>query len=483
MDEEQQRENTAAVTPIELGPITPPRMDTPSPPIARVPLPPTRLWEPPQPPSVVAPEQGPRDAVQEGTEDAGPVHDEMRREDPNGQDNDEIQPAPREAPLSPPYRPPQLSAAAAALANAVTPGRIDERFRGSRYGPESQLLQSPLGASHRRTTTESELARHVEDLEQERFALQQGLESSHRVAEQLAQELDALNAAQNDRAGALEGAERAAAEATTRAQAAEEALAAAIADRDVANSAASEASQRSEGLAAEVVHLEEELLRLRSREIKAATETEDIQREAEQRGRRLASTERELQEMRAAIEALAEEKRSLIVKLRRAANAASATNGDHSSSRQPRPRGRQDPADTAPQRAQEEDAPTTGDSVPSDACLHMLGSINTSIDALLRERRQLAAAAREHAAAAEEATAERNALRARLDVQTQQLELVVSRQAAAAGAGRTVANGQVAVPVEEVGMGDSEYFVDRALSLLVSIFVGTPSSTRPVSQL
>ena len=228
---------------------------------------------------------------------------------------------------------------------------------------------------------------------------------------------------------------------------------------------------------------------MRSKQIKAQADAEDAQGSMRARERRAEVAERELQEMRAAVEALKEEKRKLIVKWRRAAAAVEAAaereeNGVHARAEQQPPR--PSAAETvtvaaAGLPADEADIPAC----PPEAHRRLLASIHERVDALLVERAALQEEAAATAAVASAAAAERDELRARLDAQTRQMELAVSREAllAARGAGGAAANGngQVAFPKPSESDAQDEYFVDRALSLLVSIFVGAPK--RQVSTL
>ncbi|KAL3679165.1 hypothetical protein R1sor_022121 [Riccia sorocarpa] len=164
------------------------------------------------------------------------------------------------------------------------------------------------------------LEQHIEDLTQEKFSLQRGLDAARALAETLAQENSALTEDYNKQ-GALvnefkEEMERLKGE--IRAQ--DVVVRNVISEKDRALQECKAAVERAQALAAEVIALEEKVLKSRSQELKLQRERESLAGDAESQKRQVAALDKDRANLRSLVEALQEEKTLLQAHLRKAVN-------------------------------------------------------------------------------------------------------------------------------------------------------------------
>ncbi|KAG0451333.1 hypothetical protein HPP92_013733 [Vanilla planifolia] len=165
--------------------------------------------------------------------------------------------------------------------------------------------------------TFSALEQHIEDLTQEKFALQRALDTSRTVAESLATENSSLTESYNQQAKLVielrSDIERLREEVKDQLGAVES-LKLEYANAQLECNAADE---RAKILAAEVIGLEEKALRLRSNELKLEKQIEGLSSETASYKRKLSSLEKERQDFQSTINAMQEEKKLLQSKLRK----------------------------------------------------------------------------------------------------------------------------------------------------------------------
>ncbi|KAL2613714.1 hypothetical protein R1flu_025406 [Riccia fluitans] len=162
------------------------------------------------------------------------------------------------------------------------------------------------------------LEQHIEDLTQEKFSLQRGLDTARALAETLAQENSALTEDYNKQ-GALvnefkEEVERLKGE--IRAQAVLYKNVSSEKDRALLECKA--AVGRAQALAAEVIALEEKVLKSRSQELKLQREMESLAVDTDSQKRQVAALDKDRANLRSLVEALQEEKTLLQTRLRNA---------------------------------------------------------------------------------------------------------------------------------------------------------------------
>ncbi|XP_075516382.1 protein BLISTER-like isoform X2 [Primulina tabacum] len=166
----------------------------------------------------------------------------------------------------------------------------------------------------------STLEQHIEDLTQEKFSLQRGLEASRALAESLASENSALTDSYNQQ-GSLVHQLKADLEklhGEIKLQLVElEAVKLEYANAQLECNAADE---RAKLLASEVIGLEEKALRLRSNELKLQRQLENYQAAISSDRKKMSSLEKECQDLHSTINALQEEKKILQSRLLKASS-------------------------------------------------------------------------------------------------------------------------------------------------------------------
>ncbi|CAM6105658.1 unnamed protein product [Calypogeia fissa] len=176
----------------------------------------------------------------------------------------------------------------------------------------------------------SMLEQHIEDLTQEKFSLQRGLDSARALAETLAKENSALTEDFNNQ-GALVNDLKAEIE---RLQGEIRAQTVVVknmkGERDKAVQDSKGAVERAQALAAEVIALEEKVLRARSQELKLQREMESLSAETEAQKRQMTALDKDRANLKTLMEALQEEKGLLQTQIRKATAGGSSRDPSHS---------------------------------------------------------------------------------------------------------------------------------------------------------
>ncbi|BBN16766.1 hypothetical protein MPTK1_7g09100 [Marchantia polymorpha subsp. ruderalis] len=211
-------------------------------------------------------------------------------------------------PKTSPYRP--NSRSTAALESPTQTKKVAE--------PVDQNWQLPPTKSA--VDDFSMLEQHIEDLTQEKFSLQRGLDAARALADTLVQENSAL-AEDYNKQGALVNELK---DETERQNGEMRAQAVVVknlkSERDKAIQESKAAVGRAQALAAEVIALEEKVLRSRSQELKLHREMESLSADTESQKRQITSLEKDRANLRSLVEALQEEKSLLQARLRKAVN-------------------------------------------------------------------------------------------------------------------------------------------------------------------
>ncbi|KAL0349079.1 UNVERIFIED_CONTAM: 7-hydroxymethyl chlorophyll a reductase, chloroplastic [Sesamum angustifolium] len=168
------------------------------------------------------------------------------------------------------------------------------------------------------------LEQHIEDLTQEKFSLQRALEASRALAESLASENSALTESFNQQGSVVNqlkfDLEILQQEIKTQLVELE------AVKREYANAQmeCNAADERAKLLASEVIELEEKALRLRSNELKLERQLENTQAEISSYRKKMASLDKDRQDLQSTIDALQEEKKLLQSKLRKASSSGNS---------------------------------------------------------------------------------------------------------------------------------------------------------------
>eukprot|EP00897_Mesotaenium_endlicherianum_P000789 jgi/Mesen1/10710/ME000090S10166 len=227
-------------------------------------------------------------------------------------------------------------------------GKAEDKAAAARTSASSHLSTAASGNSEF-----AALEQYIEDLTQEKFALQRALDAARALAESLAQENSALTDDFNNQL----------------------VMASARSERERAVQECAAANERSQALAAEVIALEERVLKLRSRELKAERDLEALSADTHSQRRTIAALEKDRANLRSLISNLQEEKGVLQQRIRKATVGGVLHDMRSSSSLSP-PAASSPPPGAATAETQSDDAAASsarsheeGEAAPSSASL------------------------------------------------------------------------------------------------------------------
>lgn len=357
--------------------------------------------------------------------------------------------------------------------------------------------------SRRQNEDFAALEQHIEDLTQEKFSLQRALEASKALTESLATENSSLTESYNQQASIVNQlkAEIDRLQGEIKARLVE--LESTKAEYMNAQLECNAADERAKLLASEVIGLEEKALRLRSNELKLERELENASAEIASNKKKLASLDKECQDLLQTIDALQEEKKLLQSKLRRASASGVSVDINKGSAKKD--------ASTSTNDLGPDAAGFVGDSsehASSDVQVHgdtedllllqnrlasyedfamiippdqaqMIQNINSLMSEIKAEKEELM-----QALVAEVSTTTRlkdlnKELSQKLEIQTQRLELLTSQSMAS---GNTTAREptESRIARESVAYADEgDEVVERVLGWIMKLFPGGPSKRRP----
>ncbi|MCO5560870.1 hypothetical protein L7F22_014490 [Adiantum nelumboides] len=356
------------------------------------------------------------------------------------------------------------------------------------------------------------LEQHIDDLTQEKFALQRALEAARSLADSLSQQNSALTEDFNSQAAIInqlqEGLEKKNEEVTAQSLV----LSSLMMERERAQQENNSAVERSQILAGEVIGLEEKVLRLRSSELKLQKELENLKADNDSFRVQLATLDKDRQNLRTVIEALQEDKKLMQSQLQKALaggdslNAARLKEGSQSDLRdaststedlvnqiQNTPtllsmaQTRVDAGEPASSSMAVSVPDSLGVSLPSTFAtlsaedFRAIDSIDKLITELSMEKEALVDLLRRESAKATEFEALSIELSKKLETQTQRFELAVA-QNMAYGGNAVTANSIEIESRENDYVDEGDEVVERVLGWIMRIFPGG-SSRRQSSKL
>ncbi|XP_073053513.1 protein BLISTER-like isoform X2 [Primulina eburnea] len=341
----------------------------------------------------------------------------------------------------------------------------------------------------------STLEQHIEDLTQEKFSLQRGLEASRALAESLASENSALTDSYNQQ-GSLVHQLKADLEklhGEIKLQLVElEAVKLEYANAQLECNAADE---RAKLLASEVIGLEEKALRLRSNELKLERQVENYQAEISSDRKKMSSLEKECQDLHSTINALQEEKKILQSRLLKASSSEKSYDTKKTPSTKKDVSTSTEDLDNTMEASNSENLVTAslpGDrysqlllenrlpsleslslTVPSDH-MRMIQNINTLIAELAMEKDHLTRALSAESSQSSTLTELNKELTRKLEVQTQRLELLTTQSMTNNNVPpRRPDTRDVRDNIAYADEGDE--VVERVLGWIMKLFPGGPS--------
>ncbi|KAL8048331.1 hypothetical protein ABFS82_07G056600 [Erythranthe guttata] len=337
------------------------------------------------------------------------------------------------------------------------------------------------------------LEQHIEDLTQEKFSLQRALEASRALSESLASENSALTDSFNQQGSVVNQLkfELENLQDEIKAQLVE--LEAVKIEYGNAQLECNAADERAKLLASEVIGLEEKALRLRSNELKLERQLENTRAEISSYKKKMSSIEKDRQDLQSTIDALQEEKKLLLSKLRKASSSGKSTDFNKTTKDISTSTDDIDTDTTTETSALlEDDAPSSQisheninlsleglpmENIPSDQ-MRMIQNINTLIAELALEKDQLVQDLSAESSQSSKLLELNKELTRKLEAQTQRLELLMAQSMANANTQPRLVDPRT-VPENTAYADEGDEVVERVLGWIMKLFPGGPSRRRP----
>ncbi|KAL7145100.1 hypothetical protein ABFS83_07G056800 [Erythranthe nasuta] len=337
------------------------------------------------------------------------------------------------------------------------------------------------------------LEQHIEDLTQEKFSLQRALEASRALSESLASENSALTDSFNQQGSVVNQLkfELENLQDEIKAQLVE--LEAVKIEYGNAQLECNAADERAKLLASEVIGLEEKALRLRSNELKLERQLENTRAEISSYKKKMSSIEKDRQDLQSTIDALQEEKKLLLSKLRKASSSGKLTDFNKTTKDISTSTDDIDTDTTAESSALlEDDAPSSQisheninlsleglpmENIPSDQ-MRMIQNINTLIAELALEKDQLVQDLSAESSQSSKLLELNKELTRKLEAQTQRLELLMAQSMANGNTQPRLVDPRT-VPENTAYADEGDEVVERVLGWIMKLFPGGPSRRRP----
>ncbi|XP_027363674.1 protein BLISTER [Abrus precatorius] len=340
------------------------------------------------------------------------------------------------------------------------------------------------------------LEQHIEDLTQEKFSLQRALEASQALAESLATENSTLTDNYNQQRSVVN-------QLKSDMEMLQEDIKAQLVELESirneytnARLECNAADERAKLLASEVIGLEEKALRLRSSELKLEKQLENAQAEISSNRKKMSSLDKERHDLQSTIDALQEEKKMLLSKLRKASGIAKSIERQTSKidvSTSTEDLANEDPAsnssnpeinDNAAEASSLSSVPETGNlsfgvsplNIPHDQ-MRVIENINALISELALEKEELIRTLASESSECSRMKEINKELSRKLEVQTQRLELLTAQ---------SMVNENISAkpPDSHVMYENTPYadegdeVVERVLGWIMKLFPGGPSRRR-----
>ncbi|MED6106821.1 hypothetical protein PIB30_008209 [Stylosanthes scabra] len=336
------------------------------------------------------------------------------------------------------------------------------------------------------------LEQHIEDLTQEKFSLQRALEASQMLAESLAAENSSLTDNYNQQRSVVNQLKLDMAKLQEDIKVHLVELDSVKSEYANAQLECNAADERAKLLASEVISLEEKALRLRSNELKLEKQLENAEAEISSCRKKMSSLDKDCHHMRTTIEALQEEKKVLLSKLRKASGIGKSIEShglkkDISTSTQDLASedGKAENSDTHDAEASSsltvpETVPSTSGissaNIPHDQ-MRMIENINALISELAQEKEDLMKALRLESSECTRMKEINKELSWKLEIQTQRLELLTAQ---------SMVNENISGKEPEFTptydntpyADEGDEVVERVLGWIMQLFPGGPSRRR-----
>ncbi|KAH1229192.1 Protein BLISTER [Glycine max] len=369
---------------------------------------------------------------------------------------------------------------------------------GSAYfhKPESGMEKKHDYYSSSQNEDFTALEQHIEDLTKEKFSLQRALEASRTLAESLATENSTLTDNYNQQRSVVNQLKSDMENLHEDIKARLVELEAIKSEYTNAQLECNAADERAKLLASEVIGLEEKALRLRSSELKLEKQLENAKEEISSYRKKMSSLDKDRHDLQSTIEALQEEKKMLLSKLRKASGIGKSIENQTSKrdvSTSTEDLASEDPAsnssnpeinDNAAEASSLSSVTETRHSsfgvspvnIPHDQ-MRMIENINALISELALEKEELIKALTSESSECSRMKEINMELSRKLEVQTQRLELLTAQSMVNENISAKQPDSRAMY--ENTSYADEgDEVVERVLGWIMKLFPGGPSRRR-----
>ncbi|KAF5752443.1 hypothetical protein HS088_TW01G00352 [Tripterygium wilfordii] len=337
------------------------------------------------------------------------------------------------------------------------------------------------------------LEQHIEDLTREKFSLQRALEASRVLAESLAAENSSLTDSYNQQRSVVNQLKFDMEKLQDEIKVILAELESVKMEYANAQLECSAADERAKLLASEVIGLEEKALKLRSSELKLATQLENSEAEISSYKKKMSSMGKERQDLRSTIDALQEEKKLLQSKLRKASGGKSIDASKGPTQRKDIATTTED-LETSNQETQPSNVGSEAEGLPllhehgllnlEVSSMHIppdqmrtIKNINALISELALEKEELTQALASESSHCSKLKDLNKELSRKLEAQTQRLELLTTKSMANENIPARLPDSRTIQ--ENTPYDEGDEVVERVLGWIMKLFPGGPSRRRP----
>ncbi|KAK7355338.1 hypothetical protein VNO80_14593 [Phaseolus coccineus] len=379
----------------------------------------------------------------------------------------------------------------------LAPSVVDKDNHGALLSAKENGMEKNAYYSSSKNEDFAALEQYIEDLTKEKFSLQRALEASQVLAESLATENSTLTDNYNQQRSVVNQlkSDMEKLQEDIKAQVVE--LQAFKSEYTNAQLECNAADERAKLLASEVIGLEEKALRLRSSELKLEKQLENAQAEISSFRKKMSSLEKDRHDLQSTIDALQEEKKVLLSKMRKASGTGKSIESQTSKrdiSTSTEDLASEDPASNSSNPEINDNAAEASSSlslvpetrrlslgvspvnIPHDQ-MRMIENINALISELALEKEELIKALTSESFECSRMKEINKELSRKLEVQTQRLELLTSQSMVNENISTKQPDSR-AVYENTPYADEGDEVVERVLGWIMKLFPGGPSRRR-----
>ncbi|XP_022640463.1 protein BLISTER isoform X3 [Vigna radiata var. radiata] len=379
----------------------------------------------------------------------------------------------------------------------LAPSVVDNDNHGTLLSAKENGMEKNAYYSSSKNEDFAALEQYIEDLTKEKFSLQRALEASQVLAESLATENSTLTDNYNQQRSVVNQlrSDMEKLQEDIKAQLAE--LQAFKSEYTNAQLECNAADERAKLLASEVIGLEEKALRLRSSELKLEKQLENAQAEISSYRKKISSLDKDRHDLHSTIDALQEEKKLLLSKMRKVSTTGKSIESQTSKrdiSTSTEDLASEDPASNSPNpEINDNDAEASSSSslvpetrrsslgvspvnIPHDQ-MRMIENINALISELALEKEELIKSLTLESSECSRMKEINKELSRKLEVQTQRLELLTAQSMVHENISTKQPDSRIVYENTQYA-DEGDEVVERVLGWIMKLFPGGPSRRR-----